>query len=219
MSTDAALASAPGDVEERSAVSVFIAPVSQRPLLAALTDLSGAGLIAPFHWVESAPDAGADAAGRAADPALVSVRDGRVSASRYSRVVNRHALRTVRLLIVVPVGHPDQDALSSQTELYFHGLGITSTARRECTRVLVPWSARPLAAELGRSGWNNVMLSPEATADPAYSPTPWWEEPECIRPVRRRRGRAPRRPAHDVVDLHRGHALLRAHDRRACRRR
>ena len=180
MSTDAAPASAPGDVEERSAVSVFIAPVSQRPLLAALTDLSGAGLIAPFHWVESAPDAGADAAGRAADPALVSVRDGRVSASRYSRVVNRHALRTVRLLIVVPVGHPDQDALSSQTELYFHGLGITSTARRECTRVLVPWSARPLAAELGRSGWNNVMLSPEATADPAYSPTPWWEEPECI---------------------------------------
>lgn len=161
-------------------MSVFIAPVSQRPLLAALTDLSGAGLVAPFHWVESAPDAGADAAGRAADPALVSVRDGRVSASRYSRVVNRHALRTVRLLIVVPVGHPDQDALSSQTELYFHGLGITSTARRECTRVLVPWSARPLAAELGRSGWNNVMLSPEATADPAYSPTPWWEEPECI---------------------------------------
>jgi len=61
LSTDAAPASAPGDVEERSAVSVFIAPVSQRPLLAALTDLSGAGLIAPFHWVESAPDAGAAA--------------------------------------------------------------------------------------------------------------------------------------------------------------
>lgn len=173
-----AMTSARDDEAHRDIVSVFIAPPSQRPILAALVDLSSAGLIAPFHWIEA--DADADVEGLAADPDLVSVSDGQVTASRYSHVVNRHGLRAVRLLVVVPVGHPAEDALTAETELYFHSLGITSTAERECTRVLVPWSPQPLEVELGRVGWNNVMLSPEATADPSYSPTPWWEDTTII---------------------------------------
>ena len=172
------MTSARDDEAHRDIVSVFIAPPSQRPILAALVDLSSAGLIAPFHWIEA--DADADVEGLAADPDLVSVSDGQVTASRYSHVVNRHGLRAVRLLVVVPVGHPAEDALTAETELYFHSLGITSTAERECTRVLVPWSPQPLEVELGRVGWNNVMLSPEATADPSYSPTPWWEDTTII---------------------------------------
>ena len=93
-----AMTSARDDEAHRDIVSVFIAPPSQRPILAALVDLSSAGLIAPFHWIEA--DADADVEGLAADPDLVSVSDGQVTASRYSHVVNRHGLRAVRLLVV-----------------------------------------------------------------------------------------------------------------------
>lgn len=163
--------------EAPSSVSVFIAPPSQRPILAALADLSSAGVLAPFHWAEVVPGTGAGASG---DPVLVTVREGAATLSRFSQAVRRHGLSTVRLIVVVPVGHPAKDALSAQDELEFHGLGIMSTAVRECTRVLVPWSDEPLPAELGRQSWHNVMLSPESTGDPAYSPTPWWTDPQGI---------------------------------------
>ena len=179
------MTSARDDEAHRDIVSVFIAPPSQRPILAALVDLSSAGLIAPFHWIEA--DADADVEGLAADPDLVSVSDGQVTASRYSHVVNRHGLRAVRLLVVVPVGHPAEDALTAETELYFHSLGITSTAERECTRVLVPWSPQPLEVELGRVGWNNVMLSRRRLPIP----------PTVRRPGGRTRRLSPVRPPSD----------------------
>ena len=61
-----AMTSARDDEAHRDIVSVFIAPPSQRPILAALVDLSSAGLIAPFHWIEA--DADADVEGLAAAP-------------------------------------------------------------------------------------------------------------------------------------------------------
>mgnify|MGYP000700926016 CR=1 FL=1 len=86
----------------------------------------------------------------------------------------------MRLVVVVPVGHPAGDALSATAELHYQGLGITAGAVRQCLRVLVPWSEDPAPAELGHQGWNNVMLSPESTADPAYSANGWWLSPEII---------------------------------------
>lgn len=163
---------------ERGTAVVFIAPPSQRPLLAALTDLSAAGLLSPFHWIESVPEPQADRAFR--DPAAIAVKQGRCSVTSFSPVANRYGLNRVRLLVVVPVGHPAQDALSALAELHFQGLGIASNAVRECVRVLVPWSDEPLPAELGHQGWNNVMLSPESTADPSYSANGWWQHPELI---------------------------------------
>ncbi|WP_136314050.1 hypothetical protein [Actinomyces procaprae] len=161
-----------------NAVTVYIAPKSQRPLLGALTDLSAAGLLAPFHWIESPPDPAADPAQR--DPLMLTVDQGRVSTQRFSRAVNRHAVETVRLVVVVPVGHEARDALSAIAELHFQGLGIPGRARRECVRVLVPWSAEPIPGELGHQGWHNVMLSPEASADPAFTVSGWWLTPELI---------------------------------------
>lgn len=161
--------------------SIFIAPPSQRPVLAALTDLSQAGLLAPFHWLESDPDLDAPGARQVPiDPHLVTVRGGEVIASRYSRVVNRHGLTTLRLVVVVPVGHPAQDALTAHTELRYLNLGISSAAHREPVRVLIPWSAEPLSADLGHQGWSNVMLSPESTADPGFTAMAWWADPESI---------------------------------------
>lgn len=161
--------------------SIFIAPPSQRPVLAALTDLSQAGLVAPFHWLESVPDLDAPGVRQLPiDPHLVTVRGGEVVASRYSRVVNRHGLTTLRLVVVVPVGHPAQDALTAHTELRYLNLGVSSAAHREPIRVLIPWSAEPLSADLGHQGWSNVMLSPESTADPGFTALAWWANPESI---------------------------------------
>ena len=169
---------APAAGAGRDDAVVFIAPPSQRPLLAALADLSSAGLLAPFHWLESVPDPGADRAFR--DPLMVGVSEGRTSTIPYSRAVNRYGLVTVRLIVVVPVGHPADDALSATAELHYQGLGITSGAVRQCLRVLVPWSEDPVPADLGHQGWSNVMLSPESTADPAYSANGWWQSPERV---------------------------------------
>lgn len=169
---------APAAGAGRDDAVVFIAPPSQRPLLAALADLSSAGLLAPFHWLESVPDPGADRAFR--DPLMVGVSEGRTSTIPYSRAVNRYGLATVRLIVVVPVGHPADDALSATAELHYQGLGITSGAVRQCLRVLVPWSEDPVPADLGHQGWSNVMLSPESTADPAYSANGWWQSPERV---------------------------------------
>lgn len=171
-------APAPAAGASRDDAVVFIAPPSQRPLLAALMDLSSAGLLAPFHWLESVPEPETDHDFR--DPLMVRVNEGRTSALLYSRAVNRYGLATVRLIVVVPVGHPADDALSATAELHYHGLGITAGAVRRCLRVLVPWSEDPAPAELGHQGWNNVMLSPEATADPAYSANGWWRSPKII---------------------------------------
>lgn len=169
---------APAAGAVRDDAVVFIAPPSQRPLLAALMDLSSAGLLAPFHWLESVPEPEADRDFR--DPLVVRVNEGRTSVLPYSRAVNRYGLATVRLIVVVPVGHPAADALSATAELHYQGLGITAGAVRRCLRVLVPWSEDPAPAELGHQGWNNVMLSPESTADPAYSANGWWQSPEII---------------------------------------
>ena len=87
---------APAAGAGRDDAVVFIAPPSQRPLLAALADLSSAGLLAPFHWLESVPDPGADRAFR--DPLMVGVSEGRTSTIPYSRAVNRYGLATVRLI-------------------------------------------------------------------------------------------------------------------------
>ncbi|MBW3068567.1 hypothetical protein GZ998_03440 [Actinomyces sp. 594] len=160
------------------AVTIYIAPRSQRPVLAALTDLSAAGLLSPFHWIESGPDPSADPAQQ--DPLTLAVNQGQVSALRFSRAVNRHAVEVVRLIVVVPVGHEARDALSALAELHFQGLGIPGQARRECVRVLVPWSDAPIPGELGHQGWHNVMLSPEVSADPAFTVSGWWLTPEAI---------------------------------------
>lgn len=159
-------------------VSIFVAPPSQRPVLAGLVDLSAAGLLAPFAWIEAGKDPETDP--DRYDPVGVWADQGKISVSTFSQVVNRHDLEMVRLLVVVPVGHPGQDALSASAEQFYQLLGVPQHTRRESVRVIVPYSSKPQAAELGRIGWREVMLSPESTSDPAYNAIPWWTRPETI---------------------------------------
>ena len=42
--------------EAAGSAVLIVAPPSQRPVLAALTDLSAAGLVAPFSWIEAPRD-------------------------------------------------------------------------------------------------------------------------------------------------------------------
>lgn len=158
--------------------SILIAPASQRPVLSALVDLSACGLLAPFAWIEAdaEPQSGQDRY----DPALAAVEEGRITASSFSRVVNRYGLTAVRLVVVVPAGHRAQDALSATAEQFYQLLGLPDGVDRESVRVVVPYSDEPLPVELGRIGWHEVMLSAESTADPAHSAIPWWTHPETI---------------------------------------
>ena len=84
--------------EKASSAVLIVAPPSQRPVLAALADLSAAGLLAPFAWVEAPRDP--ENAQDCLDPRTVEVRDGALSASTYSRLVNHHGLAHLRLLSV-----------------------------------------------------------------------------------------------------------------------
>jgi hypothetical protein len=82
-------------------------------------------------------------------------------------------------VVVVPVGHPAGDALSKDALNHYQGL--TGSARRKVwKRVVVPWSPDGPGAELGVAGWQDVLLSPESTADPAFAPIPWWARPETV---------------------------------------
>ena len=164
--------------EKASSAVLIVAPPSQRPVLAALADLSAAGLLAPFAWVEAPRDP--ENAQDCLDPRTVEVRDGALSASTYSRLVNHHGLAHLRLLVLVPVGHPAGDALPATAEQFYQLLGLPNGAVRHSVRVVVPWSADPLPAELGRIGWEDVMVSPESTADPGFNQVPWWNNPATV---------------------------------------
>lgn len=158
--------------------SVLVAPRSQRPLLDALVDLSAAGALDPFTWIEAPADP-AGARDRE-DPHALLVEDGIVRPTTFSSTVNVRGLRRLRTVVVVPVGHPAQDALSAAAENFYQNLDVPGGAERYHVRVLVPWSAEPLPAQLGRAGWYDVMLSPESTAEPEFSAVPWWNHPESI---------------------------------------
>ena len=164
---------------QRRSESIVIAPPSQRPILAALTDLSAAGLLAPFQWLESTPGAG-QAAGADDNPRVLRVSQGRTQVHSYSEVVGRHDLDLVRVIAVVPLGHPARDALDAMDELHYLNLPVAAGAHKQPVRVLVPWSPEPVEAVVGHPGWSNVMLSPEPTSDPAFPATAWWLTPEQI---------------------------------------
>lgn len=164
---------------QRRSESIVIAPPSQRPILAALTDLSAAGLLAPFQWLESTPGAG-QAAGADDNPRVLRVSQGRTQVHSYSEVAGRHDLDLVRVIAVVPLGHPARDALDAMDELHYLNLPVAAGAHKQPVRVLVPWSPEPVEAVVGHPGWSNVMLSPEPTSDPAFPATAWWLTPEQI---------------------------------------
>lgn len=164
--------------EAAGSAVLIVAPPSQRPVLAALTDLSAAGLVAPFSWIEAPRDP--EGAPDRLDPGTVEVRDGELSASTYSRLVNHHDLTRLRLLVLVPVGHPAGDALPATAEQFYQLLGLPTGVVRHSVRVMAPWSADSAPAELGRIGWEDVMISPESTADPGFNQVPWWNSPATV---------------------------------------
>lgn len=158
--------------------SVLVAPISQRPVLDALVDLSAAGALDEFIWIE-APSAPAQSSDRE-DPRALHIEQGTVRATTFSAAVNVRGLRRLRMAVIVPVGHPAQDALDAAAENFYQNLDVPGGASRYHVRVLLPWSAEPLPAQLGRAGWYDVMLSPESTAEPEFSAVPWWNHPESI---------------------------------------
>ena len=158
--------------------SILIGPPSQRPILESLLDLSAAGALEAFTWIEAGSDPASEADRE--DPRALRIADGQISSTTFSKSVNVRRLARLRIVILVPVGHPDADALTASAENFYQSLDIPGGASRVFVRVLIPWSAEPIAAELGRPGWNDVMLSPEGTAEPEFAAVPWWNDPLSI---------------------------------------
>lgn len=158
--------------------SVLIAPPSLRPVLDALVDLSAARTIDGFTWIEVSSDP--DTAPDREDPRALHVTEGTSRPTTFAAATNRRGLALVRMVVLVPVGHPAEDALTSTAENFYQSLDVMAGAEKTYTRVLIPWSSDALPAELGRAGWHDVMLSPESTAEPGFSAVPWWSRPETI---------------------------------------
>jgi len=162
-----------------SAVTIFVAPRSQRSVLAALGDLSQLGLAGPFAWIEAPenPDAAADKN----DPHAIWIQEGIPFLTSVAGIVNRHDVTLVRLIVVVPVGHEQGDSLSEVAEYFYQGIAVPGGTVLQRVRVVVPWTDSPeTSTNLGRQGWHNVMLSPEATGDPKFQGVPWWTEPSKV---------------------------------------
>lgn len=158
--------------------TVIVGPPSVRPVLAALLDLSAAGVLDPFTWIEAPADPAR--AADAGDPQALHISSGRVEPTTFSRVTNRHDLELVRLAVAVPLGIGATDVLSGSAEQFYQLLPTAGRSRTDTVRVLIPLGAEADAVQLGRHGWRDVMLSPESTADPSFVAVGWWGRPEQI---------------------------------------
>lgn len=152
--------------------TIFVAPPNQRAVLSALIDLSALGLLRPFGWINAPGDPGQ--APDHHDPKMVWVKDGTLSLKSLGEVAHRHDVDGLNLILLVPLGLGSEEALSRDAESFYQErIGFSSRGSSN-TRVLIPWTDSGEVEALGRSGWRNVLLSPEISRDPKFNGVPWW---------------------------------------------
>lgn len=155
----------------------IVAPPSQRSILQTLIDLSVAGVISPFGWIEDATVApNADI-----NTTVLWVDEGSIQLRDFQEIAQTPRLELIRLGVLVPAGLNNNDALDAQREtLYRQVAQLDSDATYQFHRIVVPWNACGDTPALRRDGWLNWVLSPEETLDPGNLGTPWWDTPEKI---------------------------------------
>jgi hypothetical protein len=148
------------------ALNVFLAPDGPAGgVLDVLTDLSAAGLVAPFLWVVDA-DVSADP--RNVEIAAVAVAGGVRSPATVGSALADSSYDRRRLCVVVPLGGPEPAVPMEQEQRL---LSLVSFAGGNAAvtpiRVLV---ARPGdhadPGLLDRAGWHNIYLAPEDARGP-----------------------------------------------------
>lgn len=132
----------------------------------ALTDWSTAGLVRPYLWVETAAwSAGSPPRGRT--PALL-VHGGRSAGTTVEETLTASRFDSVRLVVLVPAiaGAP---GASAEVEHAIHQavLGTSAVAAVDLLRLVVTRpDSGPLAADLAREGWHNLIIAPEESRGP-----------------------------------------------------
>lgn len=130
----------------------------------ALADWSAAGLTAPMLWIDSQAWQGRSTS---QTPALLLHAGRRVGTTLESTLTGQQFER-VRLVVLVPAiaGAPGVD---SQTEHAIHQAALNTSAVQqiELLRCIVTRpDSGPVAADLAREGWHNVIIAPEESRGP-----------------------------------------------------
>ncbi len=133
-------------------------------VLDVLTDLSAAGLVSPFLWVEQTGDASAERV------AAVEVAGGVESAVLLQDVLASRVVHRVRVCVVVPSAagsvSVDPGFERSVAELVASNSGGAQVVRM---RLLLhrPGADVSDAAELAPAGWHNLVVAPEDSRGPS----------------------------------------------------
>jgi hypothetical protein len=153
--------------------TLILSTPSQRAVLEVLVDMSAAGMLAPFAWIEGREHENRDV------PEVLWVENGDVSVRRLTELANGIEDRA-RLLSMVPYGEETGDPISVDAEYRYRErfrprVGVPTTY----VRLLVPWErASSPRAFAGMPTWHNVVVSPESSETPDVRPSDWWHEPE-----------------------------------------
>lgn len=132
----------------------------------ALADWSATELLHPFLWVEtSAWSFGAPSRGQT--PALL-VQGGRSAGTTVEQVLTSQRFDSVRLVVLVPAlaGAP---GIPGEVEHRLHEaiLNTSAVGRVDLIRMVVTRpDSGPVAADLAREGWHNLLVAPEESRGP-----------------------------------------------------
>lgn len=131
-----------------------------------LADWSTPDLLHPFLWVEtSAWASGAPTRGRT--PALL-VHGGRTVGTTVEETLTSSRFDRVRLVVLVPAvaGAPGVPA-TIEHEIHQAVLGTSAVQQVDLVRLVVTRpDSGPVAADLAREGWHNLIIAPEESRGP-----------------------------------------------------
>ncbi|MDO5683576.1 MAG: hypothetical protein Q4G46_12225, partial [Propionibacteriaceae bacterium] len=131
-----------------------------------LADWSTADLVQPFLWVEtSAWATGSRPRGRT--PALV-IHGGRSSGTTVEETLTASRFDRVRLVVLVPAFGGAQGVPGAvEHEIHQAVLGTSAVPTVDLIRLVVTRpDSGPIAADLAREGWHNLIIAPEESRGP-----------------------------------------------------
>lgn len=151
---------------------MFVAPRGPASgVLDVLQDLSAAGLLQPFLWVDAAAIEGLGT-GRSELGAL-EVRGGRQMGTTVQTVLSNNRFQRLRVCVLVPL-LGDASSVSSAAEQQVAELVSSSSGASGLTRIRCAFTRPNSGAGTGvaaRDGWHNIVVAPEDAQGPGFGHT------------------------------------------------
>lgn len=158
-------------------LTVLIAPSGPCDgVLAALTDLSAAGLVDEFAWIS-------DPSAEPTVPTVALIENGSASDVSLSSLVTDRRISLLRICSLVPaIG--DDKRLPVQAELAVTTALASTTGAAHIVRIraILCGSAgiSRTTSDLAVGGWHNVIVSPEDSRGPDFGRVPLSAEPDSV---------------------------------------